>query len=460
MDAQGTQTNAKEDTRGLWLNYELDADLSQWETDLTLSVAGPNYGNNGAYRASDTPRQLTGAGGREIVVRFEVNPGTDKKRTVVALGPPASSATVAWTIELNSGTGALDFRQGGTVLGSIAFVAISGQQEVTVSWSTRPNPETTGASDALISECQAFGHDSSEFEEPIQFIHAAASVAGTDAFMLGGYGGAGGNAWTRDVRQIRSCRIGCAWHPAAEWCEDWIFTRTAPPAGLPMPSRLVPVTWASALGQEGQWIGQANAGVIAAESTARARAGWTPLINEVYTDAQPIAVESVELAPAGWHRSAPGSSVFRLRIDFLRWVPVPRGCAHAWVRVHMTQWTDDKGASDPCPMQVCCWAMNRPFAVGPVGGETFRYSRTQQSLLLEYEDFVTGIGRWIDLGLVQLPTYAGPEQGWRDTVFLALGWAFDPESAYAGDVEVARMRIDAWHARPVYKAIAGLKGDP
>lgn len=460
MDAQGTEPLAKEDTRGLWLNYELDADLSQWATDLTISAAGPAYGNNGAYRASDTPRQLTGALGREIVVRFEVNPGSDKSACVVALGPPASSVTVAWAIELDSST-RLSFRQGASVLATVAFASISGQQEVTVSWSSRPNPDTTGASNALLSEVFVFGHTSSEFEEPVQFAHAVSTVAGTHAFMLGGYGGAGGNPWTSDVRQVRSCRIGSAWHPANELADDWLFARDAKPStGLPLPAVHVPLTWASNIGDEGQWIGQANAGVIAAESIARRRAGWSPLVNDVYHDAQPIAPESVELAPLSWHRNAPGSDLFRLRIDYLRWVPVPRGCTHAWVRIHVTQWTADAGASDPVPLQLGCWAMNRPFAVGPVGGDSFAWSRCTHSLLLENEHYEAGTGMWLDMGLVQMPVYTGPHQGWRDTVHLALGWAWDPEGIYPGDVEQGRMRIGAWHVRPLYKPIGGSLGDP
>lgn len=438
MDAQGSQTNAKEDTVLLLGLDGFDpwVDLSQYGTDL--------FEDSAFYEDPSARGALDGSNGRELYVQAVIEP-TDGDGMLLIHASTADAVDHTYAIFLNSG-GDIEFRQGGTLLATITL-SVGVESVISIHWSTRNNPDTAGSSDALISECIVYNHTAAAYAGFIQVKHAVATTDPTWALTVGGWWN--GATVLLIEAPITKCRIGKAWHPSTEFAEDWIGARPSHASDLTVPDYLLPVDVDSGLGDEGAWTGQANVGWIAEDNARKRWALWSPLVNESYTDARPIG--DVE-TPVQWYAPAPGADAYRMRLDFLRWVPVPRGATHAWVRIHVVSYVT--GASDPVPIQFCCVAMSRPpFGLGPAGGDAFTFARVE-STVLDVDNGATGVGQWLELGLVRLPIYVGNTPGWRDTVHLALGWQIDPAGTHP-DPDEGRFKVKSWHVRPLFKAIGG-----
>lgn len=441
MAAQGSQTNAKEDTVGLWLADDLNDDIGHFGLDLTTSPVGGTHGLTGAFRDADTTRGLTGEGGREIYIRLDLSATKDKNEVLVAHGQWDDPGSATYAIALNSSAQLECLIDGATSLTHAFTVLSSTVQEVSIAWSTRPNPDTTGAGDALVSELLIYGHTNAAFEEVAQWTHAVGTLTDpSSTFMVGGYGNAGG--WSLDSRQVHAVRVGVAWHPNAEFAEDWVATRAAPAADDSPIAVLVPITGASELALEGEWAGSANVGFVAAHNSTRRRALWTAPVNEHYFDAEALTTTP---DPTQWERAAPGSGDYILRLDTLRWYAVPAGCSHLAVRLQAYS----VAAFD---LAVRVYAFNRPPET-PSKGEQPKAPPLDftfvQSDTLNVAHGV-GVGEWLtwgglEIGLLRLPIWTPEVAAYRDTVHVAL--------AYYISNAAAELTIRAWHARPTVKFI-------
>lgn len=443
MDAQGSQTNAKPDTVGLWLADDVETDLSQYALDLTTSPVGGTFGVTGGFRDADTTRQLTGAGGREVYVRVDLRANVDVDQVLVALGPWDDPGAATYAIAISSG-GALEcVIDGATSKAHIFAVLTTTLQEVSICWSTRANPDTTGASDALISELSIYGHTDAAFEEVDQWTHAIGTIYDPSVSLsVGGYGNAFG--WILDSRQVHAARIGAAWHTNVEFAEDWIAARSAHGSALPQVLEPLVLGETSEVGRESELVGAANLGAVWASANANRARMVTNLVNEVYSDARTL---STTPSPTQRLVTAPGSAAYKLDAASIRWIPHP-GLGLAWVRVHVQSWVT---AGAAVPIGIRCYAFNRPpLGVGPLieGLPAPALDLDYVGAVLTVDHGSTGVGEWLDLGVLRVPRFTGAAPTWSGTTMLALAHAFDPSGASANDAN-ARIKIKAWDVRPL-----------
>jgi hypothetical protein len=386
---------------------------------------------------------ITGATGRELYVRVTVEP-SDTDGILLAHADPSNLADSTYVILLNS-SGDIEFRSNGVLLTTFALV-IAVDSQISVHWSTRANPDTTGAGDALISEMIAYNHTAGAYINMVQVTHAVPTTDAGWALTVCGYWN--GVATTLFQTPVIRCRIGKAWHTSTEFAEDWVSARPAHGSTLLELREPVPLTFASGIGDESEWVGQANVGYIAAHANAARGRMLTNLVNEVYSDARTL---STTPSPTQWLAGPPGgTSAYKLDATKLRWLPHPN-VSHAFVRVHVQSWVT---AGAAVPIGVRCYAFNRPhLGVGPTieGFPTpaLDFDFVESTLTADHGS--GGVGVWLDLGLVRLPKFVGDAPSWRDTTWLCLAHAFDPAAASGNDAN-ARLKIKAWHVRPVIGA--------
>lgn len=446
MDAQGSQPHAKEDTVGLWLDSTVTTDLSQIGSDLT-AVVGATYSATGGYRAADTARALDGAGGRELFVRC-CCVSEDSTYVLLGCGGVAAPGSAAYVLTQDALT--ITATQNGVVLGRV-FHDVGIVQDLSISWSTRPNPDTTGAADALTSELWVYAHTNNGsgapgWYSPEVFAHAIATIPADPGFFVGGWGGYAAEPWSLDSPQIISARVGRAWHPSTEVGEDWVAARTPHVSSLAAPAEplgaIGTLEGGASVGGVGDWAGQANAGLVGTHARELRGRMLSPLVAEVYQSARTLTSTPT---PAAWLRPAPGSLAYSLDVTTLRWLPVP-GVQRAYVRVHVQSWVITGAA---VAVGVRCYAMNRAH-VGlgsTIGGSpTPALEYATATATITVDNGPAGLGQWLDLGLIDLPIFSEPIEGWTGTITLGLAHAFDTAAA---NIANARLKIKAWHVQPV-----------
>lgn len=447
MREQGAQENALEDTVLLVGSLISDPwiDVSQFLTDLT--------GEDELYEEPSGRAAITGATGRELYIRLELA-NTDTNTEILVHADTAAIASNTYRIRLDLSLNIV-FLQGSTTIYSVASGIGITPQELSIHWSTRANPDTTGAGDAQISEFVIYNHTGTAYVgEIVQVAHAVSTTNVAWGLTLGGFWD-GATVTLVSSLTVAACRIGRAFHTSCEFAEDWIAARTAPTADANALEYLLPLTQASEIGDDGEWVGQANIGWIAEDNARKRRALWSPLVNVVFSDAEAFAKTPDD--PVPWVRLAPGSALYEMRLDWLRWVAVPSACTHARVWVQLVSYVT---SSTAVPIQLRFYAMNRTeelsLDVYP-GAPEFAYAYAT-SALHTVNDTSGGVGQWLELGLLPLPIYDAPTTGFKDTVHLCLAYAFDPLSTSGNDAN-ARLRVRAIHVRPVFSPVPQKMGE-
>lgn len=437
MDAQGSQASALEDTVYLALSSNESTDLSQRLTNLTAADLG-------GYETSSARTGITGARGRELYLRTTMA-DADGSYIMLSHGDPAVSTSNTYTIRRTvAATADIEFVQGATVVYTHADINanLAGTDDISIHWSTRDNPDTTGAGDAQISEFIIYNHTTPGYIlEPKQATHAVSSTNAAWAFSVGGrWDGAN---LVSDSRQIIKCRVGDSWHTSVEFAEHWVAARTAPTADTEQIDDLLPLDKTSAIGDDGELVGQGNMGWTAAHNITKRRAMWGPLVNEHWSDAEVI---STTADPTQWVTSAPDQTLYKLRVDMLRWCVVPPGCTHAWVRLHVVSYVTSGAA---VPVQFRIYALNRPPLFDLVkypDAPALEYSLVTSSLLTVDDVSPTAEGRWMFKSMIRLPVYTPATPGFQNTVHLVPAYAFDPGATSSNDAN-ARILINSFHAR-------------
>lgn len=422
MLEQGTTTNAKEDTV-IFLDGSATADQSQYGEDLTASGSGGVEAAS-SRAAITSPREVyvrwtaTNLEASVVLVRHGNTGGTDE---TFEIGTTASGRLGAWQngVQVYSGPGV-------------------GPRDYSIAWSTRPNPLTTGASDAMISEVMVYEHLGGALGDLQQFTHAEATTSVSWALSVGGSWD--GAALTgAPVNTPSKVRIGEANHSHIEAAEDWVAARASHTAAVDeLGEPLGPVSQASGLGSDGMFAGAWPLAYAHAHSRELRRRMWGPMLNEAYSDAQALGSTPT---PAQWMQAAPNSSAYRFDITKLRWLRAPEGATHAKVRVHVHSWVTSGAA---VPVGVRCYVMNRPPGADD---EPFDYAFAEQTITVDHG--AAGVGEWLDFDLLDLRVYEGDTEGWEGTTFLCLAAAIDPDAASSNDVN-ARLELRAWWARAIY----------
>lgn len=434
MDTQGTTPEAKADTVLLLQGGSLTTDQSQYGDGLTADTTA-------AYETSSSLRGITGDAGRNLWVRVSIAVA-DVNKFILIHGSTSSSTSNTYVIYLD-GTGTITFAQGSTTLLQVTH-GLAVTSSIGLMWSTRANPDTTGAGDAQISEFGVYNFTASAWiGERQQVTHATATTNAAWALTVGGW--YSGGSVTGKSGQVSQCRIGKAFYPTAEQAEDWVAARPAFSSVYPSLLEPMPITVASGLANESEWAGQANVGYAAAAANANRARCVSDLVNEVYHDARTLTNTPI---PTQWLIAPPGGSTkYRLDVTRLRWLPHP-GPTRAWVRVHVQSWVT---ASTAVPIGIRVYAFNRPHVGAGVQIEGYPapaldFDYVQSTLTADHGS--GGVGVWLDLGLLRLPVFTGGAPSWSGTLTLGIAHAFDPGNTSANDAN-ARLKIKAWTVRPV-----------
>jgi hypothetical protein len=417
---------AKEDTRLLLLG-SMTSDESQYDTDLTAD-------GGGGYELLSSRGALNGSGGRELYVRVEFT-AAEADLALLAHGATDGS-TVTYGIATD-GSGRIVLRQGGSIIYTSVTVPA---KDLSIAWSTRPDPDTGD----LMSELIVYNHTDEVYLDVAWFTHGVPVTSNAWTLSAGGYYVTGPGMWGSPTNAPTKVRVSRAYHSPVEMAEDWIATRAAH-SGAALETLVEPLG-TSLAGVQGQWAGQPNVGYLAAHARELRGRMFSPLINETYHRAWTAAGSGTN--PEQWLLTPPGaSSAFKADITKLRWVMVPPGVRYAHVRVHVRSWVTSGSA---VPVHLRCYSFNRPHVGigGNIGGAptpALKTSFVKGSLTV---DDIGSTGRWLDLGILPLSVFEGPNHGWTHTTHLVLAHAFDPEGLSTNDAN-ARLQIRAWHVRPI-----------
>ena len=435
MLVRGAVDGAREDTLGLWLDGQL-VDLAQHGVDLEAGTPGI-----GGYLDPDPLRGITGASGREVLALFDWSSSTNACVMAHALASDLDQST--WAIIAAGGQ--LLALQGTDVLA--ALEPTTSPATLLVVWSSRPNPDATGASDAVLSTIELYEVTGDVWHVPAVVAHAAATSDGARALHVGGAWD--GSTFGAQVPAMYVARVSSAPdHTAAEAHQTFVAPISP---GADDPSPIAPMLPPDIVtGEPGEWAGAANVGWAAATTKSLRRAGGSPLVAEVHRDA------------GGWGAGVPLRFMLAqdgwLLAPLLRYVDAPAWATHAVVRVHARQWGTE--GEDPTPARVRVSAWNRlPAApqLPAVPLDAFHVT----TLALEYDDGEAGRGRWLpwpgvgdevaDHAVLRLPraTHGGAHVRGSLVVGISIRWDAGP------DLEAARLAIRAWSLTPLHRYIGG-----
>ena len=207
-------TSSRPDTRFL-CSSPLTTDLSQWLTNLTASTTA-------AYEASSARTTFDPlVRGRSIEVSIELD-NTDAG-TILAIGN--STADYAACIDVDTGT--IYFCVGASYIATIPAPNIDGTAKTyIIGFSSYANPLTTGAADAMRSECWVYDVDG----DSIAYEVANSDDGDPDPGMYFVVGG----RWTGAVIDnkvgaiINGARVSARFHTRVESREHWVAQTAAP----------------------------------------------------------------------------------------------------------------------------------------------------------------------------------------------------------------------------------------
>lgn len=430
VNSQGVIDGAKEDTVFLALSGALTTDHSQYGTNLTAIGAGAFETNSGRTELDEE---------WEVYVRCVLTAGEADKVLIAVHN--ADLSTIAFALRTSAGGtfGAMLGSPGADVWKGPAVPA----GDISFAWHMRVNPDSTGSSDARISELIVYDHTAGAYLAIEKATHAAPTAAATHTLSVGGaYFAAGPTLINAPTTPPSKARVSRSCHNAAEFADDWVAEKSAHTHTL---ERLIePIGVGLDAGGVGQWAGQANVGFAAAHANALRGRMLTPMLKEFYPDARTLTTTP---DPTQWIIGSPGDSTYKMDATLLRWLPC-EGWSYAQVYVQVQSWIT---AGDPVPVGIRCYTMSRPhvglgWKLGDYPMPPLEYFFGEQVITEDHTS--SGEGEWLDLGVIKLPMLGGTIPGWSGSVGFGLSYAFDPAAASGNDAN-ARLRIKGWSVLPV-----------
>ena len=436
MDAQGSQLHAKEDTAFL-ADTTLSTDLSQWGTNITASGAG-------AYESNSTRTGIISE--RNLYLRWEYD-AADAGGVALLYHGNTTPSTATYAIRTNASS-KLELLHGAFAVIWTSAAALT-THDYSISWSMRDNPLTTGAANAKQSIVWLYDHTAGSTVEISSTVHAAPTTNAAWNFSVGGLWN-GATLLFPPTNAPTVVRVSRAFHHHVEDAEEWAAARlgysgTADDGAI---EPIGPVAVSSELANSGEWAGRHPWGWTAAHTDAIKRHAWSPLINEVRSDAY---IRTATPAPAWWATPSPGQGSATMMIGDLRWVPVPAGSTHGWVRVHVVSYVT-AGAAVPVLLRVV--SMNRPPNMAVIDGKpapALEYRYKDMTFTVNHGS-AAGTGAWIEFGDLSLAVFDGSTPGWKNTTWICLAYQVDPAGVSGNDAN-ARLVIDAVHVRPAFRQV-------
>ncbi len=343
---------------------ELATDLSGWATDLT--VATDVITEAASQRANITGR-------RTIDLRVEMDNGDTGY--VYRFG----------TVDIIITTGTVACRANGAAAVSHTIIDIGGSvEDFLISWSTEPNPLTTGAGDAMRSELWISNMTNGTWEASFG-THAVQASQGAAAMTWGGRT-TGSSIFTGIIYAYRLSR---AFHSSTETAETFVADSAAPTLSgesrleFPVPTR------DTGIGDDGAFVGPVE--VMAAKALdSLDLITASPIINELG------AGEWGENST--WTMVDPDNAAYSMHFEYLRRRPIPTGINRVRIRAHVQQ----DGAT-PQELSLKAYCANGP---GPLVTPTMSpmwyqvYSGTVERTA--DDGTATGAGAWVTIATLQI----------------------------------------------------------
>jgi len=420
-------THAWDDTV-LLIDGSSDAneDLSQFATDLTSRA-----------ESNSTRAAISGTGtGREVLWRGQLDNTTFG--TTTTLVGAVDGATESWSLVWDETDFYVMVNNVKLTQSEIATSIVDGTaDDVSVMWTTRPNPDTASSANACISTLLVYNHDDSA-EERVTFTHAASTFSGSEEL-----------SYAQDAAaSVGWVRLGMAWHDPIDFYEEWVSSRAASTSQVLTRSEPILYAQSDGIGGAGEFFGQAHhamAAHVAREVDLRLT---SPLVNDAY--ASPTTRTPTTTA-SPWVRYAPGSSEYLMHLDLARWVALPPNCDRARCRVQIRTYATDASTPTIGVRVYCMTALpNNPWLFGQPNLEyTFAGSTITA-------DHTSTTGAMLDLGTLDLVRSKSALPGWRDSCILVVAIASEP----GGTPDTNdRVEIGAVHIMPEKRALDG-QGPP
>lgn len=233
-------------------------------------------------------------------------------------------------LRLSAGGAVEPILNGGVLTGVTIPTLGASDEDIVISWAVRPNPDTTGASDALITELRAWNITDGGSPAVARYTHAVKTSGNADQIWWAS-SNAGANALTGTPAR---CRFSSAFHTATESYEAMVTASSAPTlVGETRAEVTVPPS-STGLGDDGFYAGPIHARAAAASA-----------VNDLRLAGPMGGVLRSRLTHRG-DRVGDEANVYEdpsnadsyVYTHWLRWVPVPPAANRLRVRAFIQQW--------------------------------------------------------------------------------------------------------------------------
>lgn len=395
------------------------ADLSQYGQNLTAGTSCVFQASPGSARLDFSHPRTIGA----VITANNTDTGTIFRHGSASPTRFAFSSANNLRATVNNATA-----------GTLAITGLDGTRDVlVVAWTSRANPDTTGASDAVSSTLHCWNVTNGTYQATT-FTHEASTTKTQTAFF-----GAADNASTA----VFSGGITSIWFENREqsWVEieaDWVSTYTPPTSDFAVDLQGIPPQ-ADTIDAENYHHGPAA--IWAVDATARLqRRTLTPFYNDrchVQTTWQTTNLSGPFV------RQVAGDVAWRMPLGYLQVRAVPDTCNAIAAAVHARVWS----TSSAVPVGLRVYTMSRPpgvFGAGPL-------ERYFSEVVISRDDDASG-GAWSVFDPIPIARGRGALR--RGKTYLAIAIAIDPYGASGSDAD-ARAVINAVQIVPGFLDPAG-----
>jgi hypothetical protein len=346
-------------------------------------------------------------------------------------------------------SGAIRAFRSGVSLASLSLPGVSASsQSFLCAWISIANPDTTGASDAVLSWLVARNLATGAVARQ-RFTHAA-KPASTERVSWGDRDGAGTNPFTGTLTMV-------GFHDRrmtlSELVNDFVSVTEEPSTEFVEDRMPLPFDIAMGLHSMDELHGPAAAWAARNHQQLRRRLATTMQVR--YTTMPEFQVLGGTQPAPSKMRLAVGSAAYQWYLGWLHVWPVPAGCNEAWVQLHLTQTEATEVGLTAVGLRV--YSMNRPpgniggLQPGPGEAEAFEQYYAERVLAAgEIDSSQLAAGLPVEIG--RLPIARATTGIRAGKTYLAVAFAIDPAGAGdPGQAEEQRIQIGHVHVVPGFR---------
>lgn len=372
---------------------DIATDLSQYLTDITEGA-----GNDVAYETSTGRMDWMASDGRRTI---RIHCEMDNKTEGTFFRHGSTNRERLWL----SSAGNLRVDLNGSTY-TYAITDIGGSaEEFYILWQTIPNPDTTGASDAMRSFLVIYNEPNATVQRET-FTHPV-KAAETQTAYWGASDSAGGTPFTGTLYKVGYDRDFIS-------LTQWIGSGGSVPATSLVQEKEPHPMAESGLGAAGEFYGPSVRHCTRMHRNAVRRC-TSPLVNERYASpatVSPTLLIGSEIIPT------PDSDVYAFWLPWTWHAPIPETINVAWVQVHCLSYVTTGAA---VPFGIRLYSMDAPPGSPDLSDLRF------VGEVVTRDDTVSGAGQWDIEDITEIVRDA---DGWS---YFALAVAIDPNAASSND---------------------------